>query len=171
MERKKFLEAGKICAVSGIHGEVRVDPRCDSPEFLCGFDMLYLKNGEAVNVERARVAKNVAVLKLEGVDTVEAAQKMRGTMLYIDREDVELDEGIYFVDDLIGLECVDAESGKIYGKVTDVSNTGASDIYEITSENGKKSLIPAVPEFISAVDIEGGKLYVTLIDGMIEETE
>ena len=100
---KKYLEAGKIVSVFGIKGEIKVQPWCDGPEFLCGFDTLYYKSGTPVEIERSRVAKNIVVMKVKGVDTVEEAQKLRNRVLYIDRDDVELDEGCYFVQDLIGL--------------------------------------------------------------------
>lgn len=67
---KKYLEAGKIVSVFGIKGEIKVQPWCDGPEFLCGFDTLYYKSGTPVEIERSRVAKNIVVMKVKGVDTV-----------------------------------------------------------------------------------------------------
>ncbi|MBP1548296.1 MAG: 16S rRNA processing protein RimM, partial [Oscillospiraceae bacterium] len=109
---KKYLEIGKIVAVQGLKGEVRVEPWCDSAEFLCEFDRLYFSKGETpVDVVRSRPHKNIVLMKLDGVDTPEDAQKLRGKILYMDRDDVELEEGCYFVQDLIGLEVVDADDG------------------------------------------------------------
>ena len=158
---KKYLEAGKIVSVFGIKGEIKVQPWCDGPEFLCGFDTLYYKSGTPVEIERSRVAKNIVVMKVKGVDTVEEAQKLRNRVLYIDRDDVELDEDCYFVQDLIGLEVVDADSGESYGKITDVSQTGANDVYHITDEKGNVKLIPAIPEVVAETDIEGGVMKIT----------
>ena len=90
---KQYLEIGKIVSVFGLKGEIKVQPWCDSPELLCEFDTLYWKSGTPVKVERARVQKNIVVMKLEECDTVEAAQKLRGRVLYMDRNDVELEEG------------------------------------------------------------------------------
>ena len=129
---KKYLEAGKIVSVFGIKGEIKVQPWCDGPEFLCGFDTLYYKSGTPVEIERSRVAKNIVVMKVKGVDTVEEAQKLRNRVLYIDRDDVELDEGCYFVQDLIGLEVVDADSGESYGKITDVRQAQTMFITSLT---------------------------------------
>ena len=143
---KKYLEAGKIVSVFGIKGEIKVQPWCDGPEFLCGFDTLYYKSGTPV----------------------EEAQKLRNRVLYIDRDDVELDEGCYFVQDLIGLEVVDADSGESYGKITDVSQTGANDVYHITDEKGNVKLIPAIPEVVAETDIEGGVMKITPLEGLFD---
>ena len=121
-----------------------------------------------MEIERSRVAKNIVVMKVKGVDTVEEAQKLRNRVLYIDRDDVELDEGCYFVQDLIGLEVVDADSGESYGKITDVSQTGANDVYHITDEKGNVRLIPAIPEVVAETDIEGGVMKITPLEGLFD---
>ena len=165
---KTYLEIGKIVAIHGLKGEVRVDPWCDYPEFLCEFDELYFAKGEeSVAITNARVHKNIVIMKIEGIDTPEAAEKLRGRILYMDRNDVELDEGTYFVQDLLGLEVVDADNGTVYGKITDVRNTGASDIYTIKSDE-REFLFPAVPEYVEKTDIENGKLYIHMLDGLLD---
>ena len=109
--RKPFLECGKIVSTHGIAGEVRVQPWCDSPQDLEGIRTLYFDRGATpVGVLRARAHKNVVLLKLEGVDTVEAAQALRGRVLWAAREDIPLEEGEYFVQDLLGMEVFDASS-------------------------------------------------------------
>ena len=168
MSGKKLLEAGKIVTVFGLKGEVKVQPWCDTPEFLCEFDTLYYKSGTPVNVERARVQKNMVIMKIEGTDSVEEAQKLRNRVLYIDREDVELDEGCYFIQDLIGLTVMESKDGKVYGKLSDVSQTGANDVYHIKTEDGKEYLIPAIPEVIDSIDLEGGIMKITALDGLFD---
>ncbi|MBE6837598.1 MAG: 16S rRNA processing protein RimM [Ruminococcus sp.] len=165
---KQFLEIGKIVSVFGIKGEVKVQPWCDSGEFLCEFDRLYRKSGDVVEIEHSRVAKNVVVMKIKGVDTVEDAQKMRNHILYMDRNDVELDEGSYFVQDLIGLSVVDADNGTVYGKLTDVSETGANDVYHVLTDDGKLLLVPAIPEVIVETDIENGLMKIKPLDGLFD---
>lgn len=165
---KRYLEIGKIVSVFGLKGEVKVQPWCDSPDFLCEFDTLYYKSGTPVNVERARVQKNIVVMKLEGTDTVEAAQALRGRVLYMDREDVELEEGAYFVQDLIGLEVRDAETAQVYGTITEVSETGANDVYHIKSPDGKMLYVPAIPDVVKQTDIEGGAMLITPLDGLFD---
>ena len=168
METKKLLEVGKIVSVFGIKGEVKVQPWCDTPQFICDFDTLYYKSGTPVVVERSRVQKNMVVMKIKGTDTVEDAQKLRNRVLYIDRDDVELDEGCYFVQDLIGLTVIESKDGKVYGKISDVSETGANDVYHIKDEDGREYLIPAIPDVIDSVDIEGGVMKITALDGLFD---
>ncbi len=166
---KKYLEIAKIVAVQGIKGEVRAQYWCDDPEFLCEFDTLYFdKEGKSpAEIEYARPHKNVVVMKLKGVDTPEQAQTLRNKVLFMDRDEAELPEGCYFIQEQIGLDVVDADSGKIYGKISDVSSYGASDVY--TVKNGREEyLFPAAPEFIEKTDIEGGKLLVRPITGMFD---
>ncbi|MBO5448521.1 MAG: 16S rRNA processing protein RimM [Ruminococcus sp.] len=167
----RFLEAGKIVSVFGLKGEVKVQPWCDTTDFLCGFDTLYYKSGTAVEIESSRTAKNIVVMKIKGVDSVEEAQKLRNRILYIDRNDVELEDGCYFVQDLIGLSVVDADSGRIYGELTEVSQTGANDVYHIKSGDGKTYYIPAIPQVVAETDIAGGIMKITPLQGLFDDTE
>ena len=93
---KQYLETAKIVATHGVRGEVRCQYFCDSAEFLCEFDELYLdKKGEKpVEITRAYPHKNVVIMKIDGIDTVEDAQKLIGKTLYMDRDDVELPEDV-----------------------------------------------------------------------------
>ena len=165
---KRFLEIGKIVAVQGLKGDVRVEPWCDSAEFLCEFDTLYFDKGNTpVEIEKARPHKNIVLVKIKGTDTVEAAQMLRGKILYMDREDVELDAGCYFVQDLIGLEVIDNDDGTVYGKLSEVKETGANDVYIV--KNGEKEyLIPAIPDVIISTDIENGKMLIHKLDGLFD---
>lgn len=163
-----LLQIGKITSIFGIKGEVKVQPWCDSPELLCEFDTLYWKSGTPVKIESSRVQKNMVVMKIEGVDDPDAAQKLRNHVLYMDRNDVELDEGSYFIADLIGLTVVDSRDGKVYGMLSDVTETGANDVYHITDEDGRLLLIPAIPEVVDEVDIENGVMKITPLNGLFE---
>lgn len=167
-ERKQYLEIGKITSIVGLKGEVKVYPMCDSPELLCEFETLYWKSGTPVAVEHARVQKNMAVLKLAGCDTPEAAQKLRNHVLYMDRNDVELEEGSWFIADLIGLEVRDSGTGEVYGTLSDVTETGANDVYHIKTAEGKVLLVPAIPDVIHSVDIDGGVMLITPLDGLFD---
>ena len=165
---KKYLEIGKIVSVFGLKGEVKVQPWCDSPDFLCEFDTLYWKSGTPVEIASSRVQKNIVVMKIVGCDTVEDAQKLRGRVLYMDRDDVELEEGAYFVQDLIGLNVIDADSGEEYGELTEVSETGANDVYHIRRRDGSMCYIPAIPEVVKDTDIEAGVMKITPLDGLFD---
>lgn len=168
MDKKNLLEIGKITSIVGLKGEVKVYPWCDSPELLCELETLYWKSGTPVKVEKGRVQKNMAVLKLEGVDTPEAAQKLRNHVLYMDREDVELEEGSWFIADLIGLTVKDSTSGKVYGTLSDVTETGANDVYHIKAEDGRELLLPAIPQVIDNIDLEAGVMEITPLDGLFD---
>ena len=165
---KEFLETGKIVNIHGLRGDVKILPWSDDAEFICEFDTLYRKSGDVVEIEHSRVSKNVVVMKIKGVDTVEDAQKMRNHILYMDRNDVELEEGSYFVQDLIGLSVVDADNGTVYGKLTDVSETGANDVYHVETTEGKLLLVPAIPEVLVETDIEGETMKIRPLDGLFD---
>lgn len=168
--RKQYLECGKIVSTHGVRGELRVQPWCDSPEYLCGFETLYLQNGEKpVTVERSRVNKNIVLLKLSGIDTLDEAVAFRGKILYIDRDD-DPDEGT-FIQDLIGLEVLDADDGRRWGVLTDVFPTGANDVYVIKDSSGKERLAPAIPEVIVSVDTDGGKMLIRPMKGLFDDED
>ncbi len=166
---QKYLETGKIVSIHALKGEVKIQPWCDSPEYLCTFKRLYSKSGDRVyEIERIRPQGNMVIAKLKGIDTPEQAQALRGRILYIDRDDADLPEGSYFVADLIGLEVRD-ESGRSYGVISDVLQTGANDVYEIKSNDGKLYYIPAIPSVILSTDIQGGIMVIYPMEGLFDE--
>lgn len=167
-EKKQFLEIGKITSIVGLKGEVKVYPWCDSPEVLCEFDTLYWKSGTPVTIEKARVQKTMAVIKIKGVDTPEDAQKLRNRVLYMNRDDAKLEEGSYFIADLIGLEVRDTKTGEVYGELFDVTKTGANDVYHVKAPDGRTLLVPAIPHVIDRVDIDGGVMEITPLDGLFD---
>lgn len=171
--KKQFLEIGKIVSTHGIKGEVRVQAWCDSSEFLTEFDTLYFDKGRtAVEVEEARVHKNVVVMKLAGVNDMNAAQALRNKILYMNRDDVELEEGSYFIQDLLGLQVIDADQpDKVYGKLVDVTETGANDVYHIKEESGSVVLIPAIADVVKETNVEEGFMAITPLKGLFDEAE
>lgn len=168
---KQYLETAKIVATHGIRGEVRCQYFCDSAEFLCEFDELYLdKNGEKpVEIARAYPHKNVVIMKIEGIDTVEDAQKLIGKTLYMDRDDVELPEDVYFIQDIIGLVVKDIDSGEVYGKISEVYQNGATDVYSIKKENGTELMFPYIDEVVKKIDIEAGEMLIKPLEGLFDE--
>lgn len=170
--KKQYLETGKIVGTHGIRGEVRIEPWCDSPEFICEFDRLYLDdNGQTFIDIKARPHKNIALCKIKGIDTIEEAEKMRGKIVYINRDDIELEDGVNFVQDLIGLEIRDADNDNIYGTLTDVIYTGANDVYEITDENGKKYLAPVIDEVIIETNVDDGYVLIRPMKGIFDDED
>jgi len=169
--KKKYLECGKIVSTHGIKGEIKVQHWCDYPEYLCEFDFLYLENGaKKLEVERARAHKNMAILKLAGIDDIDTAAGLRGKTVYIDRDEAPEDDEI-FIQDLFGIEVRDADSGEIYGKVTDVLQTGANDVYEMTKEDGKKLLFPAIPDVVINIDLEEGFMLIRPLRGLFDDED
>ena len=162
----QYLEVGKVTNVHGLMGEVRVQPWADSPDFLCQFKTLYVDEAHfPMTVQRARVHKNMVILKFEGPCDVPSALSLRGATLYIDRADVQLPEGAFFLADIYGLEARDAATGKTLGKIADVLTPPANNVYVI--RGGERELmIPAVPQFIAETNIEGGYVRVNLIEGL-----
>ncbi len=173
MEQKQFLEIGKITNVHGLRGEVKVIPWCDSAAFLCSFDTLYLDKGRTpVEILRARIQKNMVIMELEGCTTREQAEAMRGQVLYMDRDDVELDEGSYFIQDLIGLEVRDADTGSVYGTISDVLETGANDVYAIRNPETKQEyLVPAIPDVVLETNLEDGVMTIRPLKGLFDDAD
>ena len=163
---EQYLEVGKVTNTHGVMGEVRVQPWADSPEFLCRFKTLYVdKSHWPIKVERARVHKNMVIMKFEGVIDVPSALAMRNAVLYIDRKDADLPEGSFFLADLMGLEVRDAQSGQVLGKIDDVLTLPANNVYVVRGGE-REILVPAVPLFIAETNIEGGYIRVNMMEGL-----
>ena len=164
---EKYLECGKIINTHGVKGDVKIDPWCDSPDILASFACVYLKkegNFVSKRIERAYVHKRFVIAHLEGINDIDMAEALRETVIYAAREDFELDDGEFFIADLIGLPVIDADSGKLYGKISEVFNNGATDIYTVSTDSGER-MIPAVDEFVVSIDLESG-ILVRPIEGM-----
>lgn len=170
--KKQFLETGRIVGTHGIKGMVRIQPWSDSGEFLAGFDRFYLDAaGESsIEVKSVQPHGNVVIAKLEGVGTIEQAEQYRGRVIYISREDVELPEGRYFVDDLIGCTVYAADGQTLLGTLSDVSQTGANDVWHITRD-GREYLVPAVGEVIVAVDTDAEKIVLDPMKGIFDDAD
>ena len=169
--KKQFLEVGQIVNTHGLKGEMCVDPWCDDPEFICMFNKLYLENGDTIKITKARVQKNVAVIKAEGIDTIEQADTMRRKILYINRDDVELDEDVFFVQDILGCEVIDEETRQCYGKITDVLKTGANDVYQVTDSESKNYLIPVIDDVVISTDIDAGVVVIRPMKGIFDDED
>ena len=169
MEKSKYLECGKIINTHGVRGGLKLESWCDTPDDLASLKKVFLKNGAEYvchKVKRASVFKQFVLFELEGISDIDAANALRGRIVFADRDDIDIDEDAYFIADIIGLPVIDIASGEKIGELCDVINLGASDLYEIKTANGKK-LIPAVDEFIKEVDTERG-IFVSLIEGLLD---
>ena len=155
----QFVEAGEIVTTHGVKGEVKVMPWLDSPEDLCDFDRCRIE-GKEYEIEQCRIQKTCNLVKLSGIDTMEAAQLMRGKTIELYREDI--DDEVIFAAELIGVE-VFCEGKKI-GKIRDVLDYPGNSVYIVKGEH--EYMIPAVKEFILSTDIEKNEMQVRIIEGM-----
>ena len=160
----RLLQAGKIVNTHGIRGEVKIMPWADSPEFLAGFERLYIDD-EPKKVSQARVHKNSVLVTFDGVSDFDSALALKNKTVFIDRDDVRLEEGRHFVADLIGLRAVDSQTGQEIGAVAEVLNLPANDVYVIKGGE-REILIPAVPEFVDEINVDEGFIRVRVIEGM-----
>ena len=155
----QFIEAGEIVTTHGVRGEVKVLTWLDSPELLCEFDRCRI-GGKDYTMESVRVQKTCNLVKLSGIDTMEAAQAMRGKVIELYREDI--DEDVIFGAELIGVEVYEGDA--LLGKITDVLDYPASSVYVVSGEH--EYMIPAVNQFILSTDLDENRMQVKLIEGM-----
>lgn len=166
---KQFLEAGKIVRTHGVRGELVLEPWADSPEFLAGIKRLYFDGGKTdAGLLACRTHKGRLLITLRGVTTVEQGDALRGKVLYLNREDVKLEEGQVFLQDLIGLKAVDGTTGKEYGELREVLPTGANDVYCIVDKAGKEYLFPAVKHMVKRISVEEGVIELLPIPGIFD---
>ena len=170
--KKRYLEVGKIVGTHGVKGMTRVQVWADSPDFLKQFKYLYLdQNGnEKLTVLKVQPHGNISLVAFRGVDTIEHAESFRNTVLYIDRKDVKLPKGRYFITDLIGIKVYDADTNKELGEISDVSQTGANDVWHI-KKDGKEYLIPAIDDVLVSVDVDKETAVIRPLKGIFEDED
>ncbi len=170
MDKKIYIECGKIINTHGFRGGVKIDPWCNSPYDFASLKRIFVEeNGvyKEKKIIKASVFKQFVISELEGVADMDAAIALKNTVIYAKREDFSLEDGEYFISDLIGLSVIDADNGTVYGTLKETINRGASDIYVVSTPAGER-MIPAVDEFIDRVDIDTG-IYIRPISGMFDE--
>ena len=169
----EYIETGEIVTVFGIKGEVKVYPWADYPRFLEEFSTFYIKdrNGtyKKLTATSVRTQKNMVIIQFEGINTVEIARTLVGNVLYLDKDSIPMEDGRFFVADLIGCKVIDNDTKEIIGTVKDVKNLGSCDIYFINGTDGKEYLFPAVDEFLMGTDIQAKEIKVKVIEGMFGE--
>lgn len=167
---QKNLEIGQIVNTFGIRGFVKVVPYVDDIERYDELKKVYIKSKNRkteYEVEEVKYQKNMVLLKLKGIDRIEEAEKLRNAFLEVDRENaIDLEEGEYFIADLIGLQVI-TDEGEQLGKIEDIYNTGSSDIYVVKDKLGKQILLPAIEEVIKEISIEENKITVHIIEALI----
>ena len=155
----QFVEAGEIVTTHGVRGEVKVLCWLDDPEMLCEFDRCTI-DGKNYVMEQVRVQKTCNLVKLQGVDTMEAAQAMRGKVIKLYREDI--DDEVIFAAELIGMQVY--ADGTCIGKIKEVLDYPGNSVYVVRGDH--EYMIPAVKQFILSTDMEKNEMHVKLIEGM-----
>ncbi len=157
-----LIEIGQIVNTHGIKGEVKLNPWTDDLYDILDLDVLYQKDGTVLKIENARVHKNTVIIKFCSVNDMTAAEKMRGMVIFTEK--TPLPEGRYYIKDLIGLTAI-TEEGTL-GELTDVFNTGANDIYEIRTTDGRRLYLPVIEGVIGDVDLSAKTIFVTIPEGL-----
>ncbi|MBQ3132934.1 MAG: 16S rRNA processing protein RimM [Clostridia bacterium] len=169
---KEFLEIGRVVGTHGVRGEMRVECWCDSPEQFKKLKRLYVDGGRTeLKVLGARVHKSMVLLTVDGVTDIPAAETYRGRTLYHRRGDIKLPKGAHFIEDLLGLEVRDADTDELYGRIGEVFNTGANDIYRLIREGEPDVLVPVIPPIVKEVSPEKGVIRITPMAGLFEDED
>jgi len=169
-----LYQVGSITQTHGIRGEVKVFPLTDDISRFKNMKNLLLDAGKegyiSLEVENARPQKNLVILKFKGIDNINDIEKYKGHGLYVTKDNrVDLKEDEYFIADLIGCDVyLDSDKDNRFGTISDVMETGANDVYEVTLESGKTVLVPAIKDCILDVDIEGRRMEIHLMEGLMD---
>ena len=166
---ENFFEIGQIVNTNGLKGVIKVKPFTDNIKEFESFKSIYIqKKGELIEfkIEKVMYVKQMVLLKLEGINDINEAEKYRNYYIKVDRNKMpKLPEDSYYIVDLLGCEVATVE-GEILGKVDDVFPTGSNDVYVVKDENGKQILIPAIKDVIKSIDISNKKVIVKLMEGL-----
>lgn len=166
----KYLEIGQIVNTFGIKGMVKVMPFTENIERFSKMKTVYVKNkkeNKKYEIEEVKYHKNRVLIKFKGVENPEQADLLRQSYLLVDRADEEpLEEGTYYIVDMIGLE-VYTDEGELLGILEDIFNTGSNDIYVVKNELGKQILLPSIPDVIKKIDMPNKKVIVHLLPGLV----
>ena len=166
-----YLRVGVISSTHGLKGEVKIFPTTDDPGRFKDLEHVLLDTGKEkreLTITQVKYFKNQVNLKFKEFNDINEIEKYRGSDLYVSREDaVPLEENENFIVDLLGMQ-VETEDGKLLGKLTDVLQTGANDVYIVESPEGKEILLPAIPDCILEVDVEGQRMQVHVLEGLLD---
>ncbi|MCB6203389.1 ribosome maturation factor RimM [Extibacter muris] len=167
---EKMFKVGVITSTHGIQGEVKVFPTTDDPGRFKMLEHVILDTGKStiqLEIEKVKFFKKFVILKFKGIDHINEVERYRRCDLLVERENaVPLEEGEYFIADMLGME-VQTEDGVPFGRLKDVIETGANDVYVITSPVHGRVLVPAIRECIRDIDIEQGMMTIHLMEGLI----
>ncbi len=159
-----FLEIGKIVNTHALRGAVKMVVWADSVDVVGGLKRLYGEDGTCYEIKSVSYQKDNAIVKFAGIDSIEEAEKLKGKILLVSRDEFDLPEGVYFIADLIGLSVYEGDT--LYGRIDDVFPAGGCDVYSIKGE--KELLFPAIKENILQVDLENKIMKVKIPEGLLD---
>lgn len=166
-----LLRVGVISSTHGVRGEVKVYPTTDDANRFKSLKNVILDNGREhmdLEIQGVKFFKNMVILKFKGFDSIDDIEKYKGKDLLITRDQaVELGPDENFIVDLIGLRVI-TDNGEEFGTLTDVIKTGANDVYEVKTAEGKEVLFPAIKECVLNVDLTEGIVTVHIMDGLLD---
>ena len=169
---EQLLRVGVITTTHGIRGEVKVFPTTDDIHRFDDLDEVILQNKReqlTLHVEHVKYFKNIVIVKFKEYNNINDVEMFRKCDLFVTRENaVPLEEGEYFICDIIGAQVKNEEDGKVIGKVKDVLETGANVVFSIESNEGKELLFPSIPECIKKVDVEKMEVIAHVMPGLME---
>lgn len=164
---QSYLQLSKIVNTHGLKGDIKVVPWADYPEIFEEIDYVYTEDLTEYKITNVKYQKNMVILHLDSISSIEMAEKMKNTILYVKKEDMPpLNDDTYYVADLIGLKVFDENTE--YGVISDVLSHGGTDIYVIKRKGQKDLLLPAAKEFVLEVNIPEGIVRVSLPEGLLE---
>ncbi len=165
-----FLKVGVITTTHGVHGEVKVYPTTDEPERFLELDYVLLDTGKEkrkLTIQSVKFFKNLVILKFEEIDNINDILMYKGMDLWIPREEgKELGEDEFYIADLLGMTVL-LEDGTEFGTLKDVMETGANDVYVVTTKEHGEVLLPAIRECILDVDLENNCMTIHLMKGLL----
>ena len=168
--RTQIFEVGKIVNTHALGGVLKVTPWTDNADDFERFGYVYVGAASDDNkrkIESVKYMKSGILLTLEGVDSIEAAEKLKTKILYADREQLGEPETGYYICDLIGVRVV-ADTGEELGKISDVIATGSNDVYVVSKPGARDLLLPVIPDVVLSVDIDEELAHVHLIEGLVD---
>lgn len=167
---EEYFEIGQIVNTSGLKGILKIKPFTDDIKKFSNLKTIYIKTKNGLvefKTEQVRYVKNMVMLKLAGIDTVEEAEKYRNLYIRILRNKEEkLEKDSYYIADILGCR-VNTDINQELGKVVDVFQTGSNDVYVVKDEQGKQILLPAIKEVIKNVDVKNKIITVHLLEGLV----
>ena len=166
---ENLLQVGVITTTHGIRGEVKVFPTTDDPRRFEELPSILLDTGKELcelEMQRVKYFKQFVILKFRDVHDINEIEPYKGKSLYVTRDmAVPLEENEYYIADLIGMD-VFLEDGSLFGRIKDVLETGANDVYIVQTQE-KEVLIPAIKDCILQVDVESNKMVIHLMKGLV----